>query len=104
MPSVGGLFFNLHPAVTLPVLDGGFVSFQSAPFWFLTAPSEVGQNTADVRGVVLHTEFALDDRGDTPGSPQIVTIPVGLRADGEKCRQTLPLSGRELSWTSRRRS
>src|SRR3989337_1518534 len=100
-PSVGGLFFNLHPAVTLPVLDGGFVSFQSAPFWFLTAPSEVGQNTADGRGGGLHTELALDHRGDTPGGPQIVTVPVGLRTDGEQFRQTLPLSGRELAWTSR---
>lgn len=74
--------------MTLPVLDGGFVSFQSAPFWFLTTPSQVGQHTADVRGVVLHTELALDHRGDTPGSPQIVTGPVGLRTDGEQFRQT----------------
>src|SRR5215467_5706383 len=49
-----GLFFNLRPALLLPLADLVFLAFQRASHRTLTTPTQLSQNPPSLRRVILY--------------------------------------------------
>ena len=75
-----GLFFNLRPALPLPLADLVFVPLQRTPHRTLATPAQLPQNAPGVPGVVANPAFLLDQMGHARRRPQAAPIAQCLRS------------------------
>jgi len=80
-------FFYLWPASLFPMRDGRFISFQGAAHRPLAAPAQLGQDAADMVGVVFDAALLLNQARHALAGPQGGGISAGLRAGDQALLQ-----------------
>ena len=72
-------FFNLRPALLLPLPDRRFIPFQGAARRALATPPHLPQNPPHMARMVPHPTGFSDQVGHAPGRPQACVVPQGFR-------------------------
>ena len=67
--------------------DGRFIAFQGAAHWPLAAPAQLGQDAADMVGMVFDAALSLNEARHALAGPHGGGIPAGLRAGGKALLQ-----------------
>ncbi len=94
-------FFYPWPFGTLPLGDGGFVSFPGLLLGLLTAPSQAGQDSPDVMGMVVDPELPPDYIRNPALRPEVGGIAAPHGSPQQEPRQPLGLALGQLGWPAR---
>src|SRR5947207_2009012 len=97
-------FFYRAPAIPCPARDGRLIALDSAALGFLARPAERGEQPAHMSPVQSHAEGAVDDGGNASGGPEVGVELPGRGTPQEEAGELSLLRGRQLRWTTGRRS
>src|SRR5256885_2745757 len=95
-------FFYPRPVLPLPVFDGLLVALDGARFGFLGAPLQAMHQPTDMIAMVMYSELAPDDFGDSRRGPQLRPVAVGLGSLEKQLHQAAPLARPQLERASGR--
>src|SRR5437016_8434733 len=96
--------FYRDPAIPFPARDGRLIALDSAVLGFLARPAERGEQPAHMSPVQSHAEGAVDDGGNASGGPEVGVELPGRGTPQEEAGELSLLRGRQLRWTTGRRS
>jgi hypothetical protein len=94
------LFFNLGPAILLPVPDPLLVALERFPGRTLAAAVELAQNAPDVVLVIAHPGAVRDEITHPSCGPQAAGIAARLGPALERALEVTQLRRVELCWTA----